>query len=104
MQQLAPFNCQAPLGSLFLINPVRTSIARITDDELTKMTAKDLIDLLMFSGWVPEWADLMRDLPKSGRGGLQLLALLARRRCREELNVFCEGRGLPAPCYVSAAV
>ena len=103
MQQSAPLNCQAPRGPLFLVNPVRISIARITDLELTQMTAKDLIDLLMFSGWVPEWADLVRDLPRSGRGGLQLLALLARRRCREELNVFCESRGLPMPSYVPSA-
>ncbi len=83
-----------------MVNPVRVSIARFTDDDLTRMTAKDLIDLLMFSGWIPEWADLVRDLPRSGRGGLQILALLARRRCREELRLFCESRGLPTPSYV----
>lgn len=74
----------------------------MTDDDLGKMSPQDLIDLLMFSGWVAQWADLIRDLPSSGRGGLQLLALLARRRCREELSLFCQSRGLPTPCYVAS--
>lgn len=84
------------------LNPVRVSIARTTDDELTTMSRADLIDLLSFSALASQFAqctDVLQELPHSGRAGLHLLAMLARRRCRDEVNAICESRGLPLPKY-----
>lgn len=81
------------------VNPVRISISRITDDELAKMSTRDLVDLLAFSSLVSQWADLLRELPRGGKSGLQLLASLARRRCRDEMDSICATRGLPFPQY-----
>lgn len=81
------------------INPVRVSISRFTDDELAQMSASDLVDLLAYSSLVSQWADLLRELPCAGRNGLHRLALLARRRCRDEMESMYLGKGLPAPRY-----
>lgn len=88
-----------PKAELLPINPVRVSISRMTDDELAKMSTRDLIDLLAFSSLVSQWADLLRELPRGGRNGLQMLASLARRRCRDEMHSIYVGCGLPAPQY-----
>lgn len=85
----------------FQVNPVRISISRITDDELAKMSTRDLVDLLAYSSLVSQWADLLRELPRGGKNGLQLLASLARRRCRDEMDSICASRGLPFPRYPS---
>jgi hypothetical protein len=84
------------------INPIWVSIARITDDELLRMSAADLSDLLRFSALTSQFSqctDFLRELPQSGKSGLHLLAMLARRRCRDEINSICESRGFPLPKY-----
>jgi hypothetical protein len=81
------------------VNPVRVSISRITDDELAQMSANDLVDLLAYSSFVSQWADLLRELPSAGRNGLYRLALLARRRCRDEIESMYLQKGLPLPRY-----
>jgi hypothetical protein len=81
------------------VSPVRVCISRITDDELAQMSANDLVDLLAYSSLVSQWADLLRELPSAGRNGLLRLALLARRRCRDEIESLYFRKGLPSPRY-----
>jgi hypothetical protein len=81
------------------INPVRASIARISDEEICAMSAADLAELLRFSPDTPPQAELPQELSRTGRPGLRIQALLARLRCREEINAICERRGFPAPRY-----
>ncbi len=81
------------------LSPVMMSIARTTDDEISKMNNRDLIEMLEYSKVVSHWATYLRDVPHSGLAGLRLLAVLARRRCREEVNIVCQCRGFPIPRY-----
>ena len=83
--------------------PVLVSISRMTDDEIIHMSTSDLIDLLAMSTSAPQWGDFVRDVPQSGPAGLRLLAMLARRCCRDAVQNVCERRGYPAPRYPLAA-
>jgi len=82
------------------ISAVRASISRMTDAELEKMSANDLVHVLAYSSFVSQWADLLRDLPSGGRNGLLRLALLARGRCRDELESMYLRKGRPSPRYL----
>lgn len=82
------------------LNPVRISIARLTDQELAVMSAHELVELLACSAMVAQWAELLRELPKAGRSGLLRLAILARRRCRDEIESIHDQYGRPTPHYV----
>ena len=97
MNQTASLNHTS--SDLIQINPVRASIARITDEEIYGMSSVDLVDLLRFSEF-SHWSQLPGDLPRSGCSGLRLLALLARLRCRDEINAAHQRRGVPEPRYL----
>lgn len=83
--------------------PVLVSISRMTDDEILHMSPSDLIDLLAMSTTAPQWGDFLGDVPQSGPAGLRLMALLARRCCRDAVQTVCERRGYPTPRYPVAA-
>ena len=81
------------------LSPVMIAIARMTDDDISKMTTGDLIDLLEFSPVPSQWSEYLREVPHSELAGLRILAVLARRRCREKLNTICQSQGFPVPRY-----
>lgn len=79
--------------------PVLISISRMTDDEIGQMSTNDLIDLLALSTSAPQWGDFVGEVPQSGPAGLRLLALLARRCCRDAVQNVCRRQGYPVPQY-----
>ena len=87
------------------LNPVRMAIARTTDQELSQMSPTDLEDLVTFSAAASDFepfSGALDELPNSGRSGLHLKAMLARRRCRDDISAACRTRGLTMPTFAPA--
>lgn len=84
-----------------VLDPWKIAIARLTKDEMKKLSRHELIHVVIasrvFSG--RSWVD---QLGLMDRDGLELLALLVRQSCRRDVNDLYRRRAQPIPCWNDA--
>jgi hypothetical protein len=73
------------------------SIARQPDKEIVRMDRSDLIDLIRRADLPPVNEQTMKRLDWLDRTGLERLAFLTRRCCRNQINSYYQHLGRPAP-------
>jgi hypothetical protein len=81
-----------PLAGLYP-GPVRESIARLQDQELTKMSPHDLVDLILLSGLVATVGEDAHTVPWLSKKDLLKIASLVRRCCRNQLDSYRVANG-----------
>lgn len=78
------------------LDPLKVSIARISEEELDEMNRTDLAQMIRLSGAFAsqDWIDCAECLDHTD---LDRLAVLSRRRCREDINAVYEKHGKRIP-------
>jgi hypothetical protein len=78
------------------LDPLKVSIARISEEELDEMNRADLARMIRLSGVFAsqDWIDCAECLDHTD---LDRLAMLSRRRCREDINAVYERHGKRVP-------